>query len=607
MVGVGERRRESGAGDGGRYLIAESRGSLMQQDFTRGEQLLGQAQVILQHSPSAELSADVYLAYSSLSQFLGKHALSADYAEKGLAQLEGDLGLAMQVRLLRNLAGAKAALAAYDEALAAVQRAEEKVRRVDDPKLKAEVLLEASRLARLRGDFSGHDRYVQEMLALGASLKNPQMIARAKEAQGLAEQQRGRLPSAEQALAQSYAIFHDIKLLREERRVLRSLVQLKSDHAGSGEQLRPLVQRMVALEAELDDRDRAQAADDFDARLKYVEQTMEVKRLQADSLLAREREAGLARSNRLTTLVAALAGLVLIVLAVFFVQQRRTNALLRSAFAKLHASQAQTQDLLQLSASYVFLLDVEGRIQRANPAVAFALGRSPKALIGMPFSHFLGATGPLLMADFLGRLTALRDDECVLPVHDVQGRERQWRLASRMSEPKGGVRYIVVNGVDVTEQVHQTEILLEQSLRDALTGCFNRRYLDDFERRRRDANWAAIAVDLDRFKDINDAQGHERGDQVLQDIARFLSAHVRSEDAVVRLGGDEFVVLLTQCDQEQLQRLTGRLRQDAANAACGFSMGAALREGRETLAATLARADAAMYSEKRSQQGQPTT
>ena len=83
-----------------RSLIAESRATIAMQDFTRGEKLLGEAELVLKGSPSPELSADVYLAYSSLSNSLGKQALSAEYAQRGLDVLPGDLALPTQARLL---------------------------------------------------------------------------------------------------------------------------------------------------------------------------------------------------------------------------------------------------------------------------------------------------------------------------------------------------------------------------------------------------------------------------------------------------------------------------------------------------------------------------
>ena len=73
-----------------RSLILESRALIAMQDFSRGEDLLGQAELVLKTSPSPELSADVFLADSSLSHALGKQTLSAEYAAKGLAVLDGD-------------------------------------------------------------------------------------------------------------------------------------------------------------------------------------------------------------------------------------------------------------------------------------------------------------------------------------------------------------------------------------------------------------------------------------------------------------------------------------------------------------------------------------
>ena len=89
-----------------RGLIAESRASMALQDYTRGERLLGDAELKLKRSPNAELSADVQLAYSSLSNTLGKHKLSAEYAERGLKSLDRGDALPMQARLLRNRARA---------------------------------------------------------------------------------------------------------------------------------------------------------------------------------------------------------------------------------------------------------------------------------------------------------------------------------------------------------------------------------------------------------------------------------------------------------------------------------------------------------------------
>ncbi len=94
------------------------------------------------------------------------------------------------------------------------------------------------------------------------------------------------------------------------------------------------------------------------------------------------------------------------------------------------------------------------------------------------------------------------------------------------------------------------EMLKRQSIRDPLTGAFNRRYLDEvFERELRRAERAnqtvgVIMMDLDHFKNFNDTFGHSAGDVALQGLGSILLKHVRSQDVVCRYGGEEFIILL---------------------------------------------------------------
>ncbi len=105
------------------------------------------------------------------------------------------------------------------------------------------------------------------------------------------------------------------------------------------------------------------------------------------------------------------------------------------------------------------------------------------------------------------------------------------------------------------------------SLHDALTELPNRRYLDRVLRKRSDAarngqtGLAALHIDLDRFKQINDAFGHDAGDHVLSVVADILREHTREGDFAARVGGDEFVVLSTveDGDNAALGRFAGRL------------------------------------------------
>ena len=580
-----------------RSLIAESRATIAMQDFTRGEKLLGEAELVLKGSPSPELSADVYLAYSSLSNSLGKHALSAEYAQRGLDVLPGDLALPTQARLLRNLARAQAQLGLSAKADETLLRAQVLTERFDDPKLSAEILLGSARTARLASNIEAQVRTGQRVLQLGSRLKNSQVTGMGHEVLGLAASDAGDRSLAISELNAAYRSFRSLGLKRDESRVLRELIHIAIEQGRPRGEVEAFTTRFLEIDGEIEQSDRAKAADDFDARLAYAERELDVLRLKDEAALARERERALAASNRQSRLLGWLAGATLLVVGVFYLLQRRSNQRLKATLALLRESEARAHDLLNLSAGFVFLHDVEGRLLLVNPAAAQALGQPSEALVGRLLQDFQPRAGRELFAAYLDRVQSHGEDQGVFLVRSGEGDHRHWRYSSRLSEPKDGRAYVVGNAVDVTDQVHHTRALHEQSVRDALTGVYNRRHLEIFETSHPvAASWAAITVDLDHFKQINDSQGHDRGDQVLIDFAQFLTDRVRGDDAVVRLGGDEFLVLLAQADSETLRATAGRLQLDSATAPCAFTVGSALREDRESLAATIARADASMYA-----------
>jgi len=111
-----------------------------------------------------------------------------------------------------------------------------------------------------------------------------------------------------------------------------------------------------------------------------------------------------------------------------------------------------------------------------------------------------------------------------------------------------------------------TNKMRTEALTDPLTGLANRRALDDavvraIGRARRDAAMCAVLfIDIDHFKDINDAFGHGRGDVVLQSVGRGLRDRLRRRDLLARYGGEEFVALLPDTDLQaalQVARSSG--------------------------------------------------
>jgi len=157
---------------------------------------------------------------------------------------------------------------------------------------------------------------------------------------------------------------------------------------------------------------------------------------------------------------------------------------------------------------------------------------------------------------------------------------------------------------------------IEMAVTDPLTGLHNRRYLDShlqtlFERavsRRRPLS--LMITDIDRFKSVNDAFGHDGGDEVLREFARRLRKNVRGIDLACRFGGEEFVVVMPDTDAVVAETVAERIRAEIANKPFGIggesvamtvSVGvSSLKGGLDSIADLLKRADVALYEAKSS-------
>ena len=178
----------------------------------------------------------------------------------------------------------------------------------------------------------------------------------------------------------------------------------------------------------------------------------------------------------------------------------------------------------------------------------------------------------------------------------------------------------------LTEQVFavdKVEVLAQEvykmALLDPLTGLFNRRYIeqrleDEIKRSQRHGRTLSVILfDLDEFKQVNDTYGHGAGDSLLKAFADRLSKATRGSDASARYGGDEFLVVLPECKPENVQHVLKRLEGihveiEGHNLPVALSAGWAELLPGESTKELLARADAALYANKRSKpvaQSQP--
>jgi len=188
-----------------------------------------------------------------------------------------------------------------------------------------------------------------------------------------------------------------------------------------------------------------------------------------------------------------------------------------------------------------------------------ALGRTPRVLLGT-------GTDRTVVDGLRDELRAGREAEGQIVAYRRDGEPfmMELRVAPVRAAP-GVVTHFIAIATDVTEIRDQVELLERRAHTDPLTGLGNRRQLllelgavaveQDPDR------LGVLMIDVDRFKEVNDAYGHETGDEVLTEIARRIASVVRGHDVVVRWGGEEFCVLLPDVETDaEVMEVAERVR-----------------------------------------------
>lgn len=257
------------------------------------------------------------------------------------------------------------------------------------------------------------------------------------------------------------------------------------------------------------------------------------------------------------------------------------------------------RELVQNLQEAIYITSADGEILDANPSMLEMLGAAAlEELRGRNIAEFVDPELWRWKKDLLERESYVRDFELKIRRADDQVRT-VLDTAYRWKDPQSGDTFYHGMLVDITERKELENELREQSVRDPLTGCFNRRYLSMFETASDDlpGGWGCIVIDVDHFKKYNDEHGHQAGDEVLVRISRFLMRQTRAEEAVIRMGGDEFLILLGHADQNHTDAAAKRIENAAAKEVIApFSMGWASRTGKEKLEKTIGRADDKLYA-----------
>ena len=231
---------------------------------------------------------------------------------------------------------------------------------------------------------------------------------------------------------------------------------------------------------------------------------------------------------------------------------------------KIRTSELRYRRLFEAAQDGILILDAgTGAITDVNPFLINLLGYSREEFVEKKLWE-VGAFQDVEASQ--QAFEALQKNEYIryehLPLRAKSGRLVDVEFVSNVYLV-GGEKVIQCNIRDITERkqaqdalLESQALLLEQSVRDHLTGLFNRRYMEETLERellraaRRQLSLGIIMLDLDNLKQFNDTWGHAAGDDILRELGSLLLRHVRGEDIACRYGGDEFVLILPDASEQ---------------------------------------------------------
>lgn len=323
--------------------------------------------------------------------------------------------------------------------------------------------------------------------------------------------------------------------------------------------------------------------------------------------------------------LAAAAALFTLLLVIATFGRGRALVVIRAGEMAL-AERDETVSLLlrefeDSGSDWLWEIDAQRRVARANPRFAVSLGADPKTINGTPFLQVLAgptweagnfAPGLRELAEKLKGREPFRD--LLLPVF-VNQEERWWEMSASPRYDERGA-FIGFRGVgsDVTEARKSADKINHMARFDTLTGLPNRLLINEaLVRAIADADkWgsrcAFMMIDLDRFKAVNDTLGHPVGDRLLGRVSERLKLLMSENEMIGRLGGDEFAVVVRdatdthrteQLAQTIIDSLSHPYEVDQHTLYIGASIGLAVgpRDGR-TAEMLIRSADLALYRSK---------
>lgn len=284
-------------------------------------------------------------------------------------------------------------------------------------------------------------------------------------------------------------------------------------------------------------------------------------------------------------------------------------------------TEARLEGIVASARDAIITTDSAGRIVIFNNAAERMFGYQADEMLGSTIDRLIPEADRTRHAEHLRKYSTVKTAE---PRQMYAGRPLTARRAngehfsveatlSRVQVDDEILATVILR--DVTERIALEAELQRRALYDPLTELPNRTLLQDrldqaiARFQRTEEPFALLVGDLDNFKDVNDALGHDAGDEVLREVGRRLRASVREADTVARLGGDEFAIIVLSADREAAVSAAKRVMQALVppvavgdqrvdvSASIGIAFFPEHGDDRPTL---LRHADVAMYQAKRS-------
>lgn len=237
----------------------------------------------------------------------------------------------------------------------------------------------------------------------------------------------------------------------------------------------------------------------------------------------------------------------------YSIERHRLRVELKRMSTELEKSETRFRDLIERSSDGMLIVDSDGIIQYVNPAAESIFNHKAKELIDESFEFSLEPR-----------------ETKTIDILRGEGEIVKAEMRVMQTELRGSTFYIIdlKDITEIVEHVEEKKKLREMTLRDELTGLYNRRgfythaeHIIKVSKRNKD-KMILFFIDVDNLKSINDTYSHQAGDDALIDTTDIIKKTFRESDIIARFGGDEFVILARLVKKSLGEKLSARFKRN---------------------------------------------